>query len=168
MVANGTRSGFFQPYLNVSGIFAGPVSASLPTCYSFVYSFYLVESTRFTTFGSNWGNFFLAFLFNQMGNALVFQSKFERIEEARERQDYPGMWQEYGDTIHLIWDFPPLEESALESVESYAEKWMEDHEWLDEETPELKRTMLKQGVSAIAQATHAAGLSFGEKLPVVG
>ena len=37
------------------------------------------------TFESSWGNFFLAFLFNQMGNALNFQTKFERIQDEKER-----------------------------------------------------------------------------------
>ena len=69
----------FLPYLNVTGTIFGPVADSLPSCYAFFYDFYEYENSRFMTFESSWGNFFLAFLFNQMGNALNFQTKFERI-----------------------------------------------------------------------------------------
>ena len=79
LMKNGTESSYFLPYLNVTGAIYGPVSEALPNCYKFVDSVSDVETARFRTFNSNWGNFFLAFLFNQMGNALNFQTKFERI-----------------------------------------------------------------------------------------
>lgn len=69
----------FLPYLNFTGAIFGPIADSLPSCYAFVYDVYEYENSRFMTFESSWGNFFLAFLFNQMGNALNFQTKFERI-----------------------------------------------------------------------------------------
>lgn len=76
---------YFDPYLNITGAIAGPYADSLPTCYNFMLSVYDYEAARFKTFGSSWGNFFLAFLFNQMGNALAFQTKFERIKDEKER-----------------------------------------------------------------------------------
>ena len=79
MMINGTKSSYFEPYLNVTGAIYGPVSEALPNCFKFFNSITEVETARFRTFNSNWGNFFLAFLFNQMGNALNFQTKFERI-----------------------------------------------------------------------------------------
>lgn len=72
LMETGERTTYFQPYLNYTGAIAGPYSDSLPNCYSFLYSVYDYEGNRFKTFGSSWGNFFLAFLFNQMGNALAF------------------------------------------------------------------------------------------------
>ena len=76
----------------------------------------------------------MAFLFNQMGNALSFQTKFARIEELREEQAYIAMWQEYGDLVYIIWTFQPLEEAALEtSVDSKIEQWFLDHEWMAED-----------------------------------
>ena len=80
------------PYLNATGAIFGPVADSLPSCYDFGSAVYTAESARFTTFGSSWGNFFLAFLFNQMGNALNFQTKFERIQDERDRQNFAGVW----------------------------------------------------------------------------
>lgn len=71
-LANGTYSTYFLPYLNFTGAIAGPYADSLPNCYNFMYSIYTVESARYVTFDKSWGNFFLAFLFNQMGNALNF------------------------------------------------------------------------------------------------
>ena len=82
----------FLPYLNATGAVFGPVADSLPSCYSFVYDVYEYENARFMTFESSWGNFFLAFLFNQMGNALNFQTKFERIQDMRDRQNFAGVW----------------------------------------------------------------------------
>lgn len=96
---NGTHTTYFLPYLNITGAIAGPYADSLPTCYNFTYSIYAYESDRFKTFGSSWGNFFLAFLFNQMGNALNFQTKFERIKQEKERQNFAGVYQEYGDLV---------------------------------------------------------------------
>ena len=82
----------FLPYLNATGAVFGPVADSLPSCYSFTYAVYEYELSRFMTFESSWGNFFLAFLFNQMGNALNFQTKFERIQDERDRQNFAGVW----------------------------------------------------------------------------
>lgn len=62
----------FEPYLNFTGALFGPVAGALPNCYAFTYEVYKYENSRFLTFNNNWGNFFLAFLFNQMGNALNF------------------------------------------------------------------------------------------------
>ena len=68
-----------------------------------------------------------------MGNALNFQTKFERIQVERERQNYPGVWQEYGDLVYLVWTFSPIEEGSLESIDSTVEQWMRSHEWLADE-----------------------------------
>ena len=85
LMKQGLKSSYFEPYLNASGIVYGPIADALPNCYKFTYALYTVENDRFLTFNSNWGNFFLAFLFNQMGNALNFQTKFERIQDERDR-----------------------------------------------------------------------------------
>ena len=79
LMKNGTEQSYFLPYLNATGAIYGPWSDALPNCWKFLVSVGEVETARFRTFNDNWGNFFLAFLFNQMGNALNFQTKFERI-----------------------------------------------------------------------------------------
>ena len=68
------------------------MSEALPKCYDFADSIIEIETERFKTFESSWGNFFLAFLFNQMGNALTFQSIFERIQLHKEKQLYTLVW----------------------------------------------------------------------------
>jgi len=68
----GVYTTLFLPYLNFTGAIFGPVAGALPSCYDFTYEVYKYENNRFMTFNNNWGNFFLAFLFNQMGNALNF------------------------------------------------------------------------------------------------
>ena len=84
-MANNQHSTLFLPYLNVTGAIYGPLANSLPSCYAFLTEVSEYERARFMTFESSWGNFFLAFLFNQMGNALNFQTKFERIQDEKER-----------------------------------------------------------------------------------
>jgi len=99
-----------------------------------------------------------------MGNALAFQTKFERIKDEKERQNFAGVWQEYGDLIYLIWNFSPIEDASLEGMHDFAEKWLEEHKWLDEDTPEIKKTAMKVGVSTLGRYTHSAGESFGAGL----
>ena len=70
---------YYLTFLNVTGIIFGPASDILVDCYRFSESVYVYESTRFQQFNSDWGEFFLSFLFHQMGNALQFQAKFTRI-----------------------------------------------------------------------------------------
>lgn len=151
----------FPLWLYLSNVLAFPVADSLPNCYSFTYSVYETEKARFLTFNSNWGNFFLAFLFNQMGNALDFQTKFANIEILRERQNYAAVWQEYGDLAYLIWNFQPIEEASLNSFETYVERWMADHEWLNDDTPQVQRKLMASSVATASQtASQSAGSAF--------
>ena len=101
----GTRTTNFVPYLNITESMYEYMSEALPMCYDFLDDVIKVQRERFKTFESSWGNFFLAFLFNQMGNALTFQSIFERIQLHREKQLYSLVWQEYGQIIFLIFNF---------------------------------------------------------------
>jgi len=80
-VENGTHNNYWEPYLNITGMIGGPIASALPNCYKFYKDGAKVEVERFRQFNNNWGDFFLAFLFNQMGNALNFQAKFTRIQE---------------------------------------------------------------------------------------
>ena len=96
--------GLIEPWLNFTGVVGGNFAASLPYCYQFYTSIILVETTRFKSY-SGWGDIMIAFLFNQMGNALAFQKKFENIALDKETQNYQGVWMEYGDLAHIIWDF---------------------------------------------------------------
>jgi len=45
-----------------------------------------------------------------MGNALTFQQKFANIRIDEETQNYQGVYLEYGDLVHIILDFEPLED----------------------------------------------------------
>ena len=88
----GNETTYYKPYLFVTEVLAENVAPSLDNCYDFLKDFSDRESERFDTFGSSWGDFFLAFLFNQMGNALNFQAKFESIQDLREAQNIVGVW----------------------------------------------------------------------------
>jgi len=67
---------WLHPYLNFTGMIGGNMSSIVPECYKFYKSVVEREQDRWSRFNKDWGNFFLAFLFNQMGNALNFQQKF--------------------------------------------------------------------------------------------
>ena len=64
---------WIHPFLNFTGLIAGPFSEILPECYQFSLSVVAYEKDRWERMDRSWSNFFLAFLFNQMGNALNFQ-----------------------------------------------------------------------------------------------
>ena len=81
MFANDTLNTWWFTYLNLTGIIFHPISDIIVDCYRFGESVYEYESDRFVQFNNDWGEFFLSFLFNQMGNALQFQAKFTRIQE---------------------------------------------------------------------------------------
>lgn len=99
-----------------------------------------------------------------MGNALSFQTKFERIQSYRERQNFPAVWAEYGDLIYLIWNFSPIDEASLEDMDSFIERWLEDQPWLTEDTPAAMRAMIHSAVSTLSELTHQSGEAFGEGL----
>jgi len=61
-----------------------------------------------------------------MGNALEFQRKFENIKLDKETQNYQGVWMEYGDLVHIIWDFQPLEASARDSLDQFLSLYFPD------------------------------------------
>ncbi len=62
---------FIHPLLNFTGLLGSNLADSLPNCYQFLDSVKTVETTRFDSY-SGWGDIAIAFLFNQMGNALAF------------------------------------------------------------------------------------------------
>ena len=116
----------FHLFLNITGMIGGDMAEIFPQCWLWGESIITVETARWLEFNSNWGNFFLAFLFNQMGNALNFQAKFTSISENKAKQNYIGVWQEYGDLFYLIWQFPPLPDASLEGIEAYFASLIED------------------------------------------
>lgn len=74
---------FIHPLLNFTGMLGGDFSKAIPYCYQFVDDIYSVESERFASY-SSFGEIMIAFLFNQMGNALEFQQSFANIQLDKE------------------------------------------------------------------------------------
>lgn len=64
MIKNGTAKDWWLTYLNVTGIMFNPISSIVVDCYQFGNSVAQYEIQRFTEFNQDWGQFFLAFLFN--------------------------------------------------------------------------------------------------------
>lgn len=132
---NETLKHWYFVYLNLTGIIFGPVSDIIVDCYRWGESVYEYESSRFVQFNSDWGQFFLSFLFNQMGNALQFQAKFTRIQEYTTKQNYQSIWLEYGDLVYLIWTFDPISTGSYDSILDYLSEFLETHELMDENQP---------------------------------
>jgi len=111
--------------LNFTGLIGSNFATSLPYCYQFYTSVKTTETERFNSY-SGWGDIMIAFLFNQMGNALEFQQKFENIKLDKETQNYQGVWMEYGDLVHIIWDFQQLEAGSREAFDSMLSVYFPD------------------------------------------
>ena len=79
---------WFNPFLNITGLIGGNMSSIVVDCYKFGKSVAKTELNRWLAFNANWGNFFLAFLFNQMGNALNFQQRITNIQLYEETQNF--------------------------------------------------------------------------------
>lgn len=73
LVAQEPDEFWLHPLLNLTGMIGGPMSDIPLECYIFYKSIRETEAERWERFDRSWSNFFLAFLFNQMGNALAFQ-----------------------------------------------------------------------------------------------
>lgn len=49
-------------------------------------------------------------------------------------------------------------------MENFVQRWLHDHEWLDEDTSETKKTAIRVGVSTLGRFAHSAGETFGAGL----
>lgn len=69
--------------MNLTGAIGGHFADAVPNCYQFGVDVRETESERFNSY-DGWGDIIIAFLFNQMGNALEFQQKFTNIQLDKE------------------------------------------------------------------------------------
>ena len=60
----GSKENAFHLFLNVTGMIGGPLADIFPECWQWQEDIRRHEEARWLEFNSNWGNFFLAFLFN--------------------------------------------------------------------------------------------------------
>lgn len=72
LVDKNDTEGVWHIYLNATNMIGGRGSEIVPQCYRWSNSVYKREDARWQRFEKDWGNFFLAVLFNLMGNALNF------------------------------------------------------------------------------------------------
>lgn len=84
-----------------------------------------------------------------MGNALNFQAKFTNIAQNTENQDYQGVFLEYGDLVHIVWDFEPLEDASLEGIEQYVAQFVQDNDFLGR--TEIEKYMIASGLTGISR-----------------
>lgn len=150
LVSSDPTEFWLHPLLNLTGMVGGPMSDIPLECYVFYKSIREREQERWERFDKSWSNFFLAFLFNQMGNALAFQQKFENIRINKETQNFQGVWLEYGDLLHVIWDFEPLEDAALAQIDTQVARYLNQTKILDnKELNPVEQYLIQQGATAL-------------------
>ena len=91
--------------MNFTRALAGNFSRSFVMCYQFGNSWWEKTLARWSLFGNNVVDYLMAFLFNQMGNALAFKSIFTEIEQDMKNQYYADIAYQYGRLIRKIFDF---------------------------------------------------------------
>jgi len=57
-----------------------------------------------------------------------------------------GVWQEYGDLVYLIWQFPPLPDSSLDGIEAYLATFLEEQTFYQNDA--VSNFIAKAGVHA--------------------
>lgn len=119
---------WIHPLLNLTGLIGGNLADAVPNCYQFSKDVRETETERYNSY-DGWGDILIAFLFNQMGNALEFQQKFVNIQLDKETQNYQGVWMEYGDLIHIIWDFQQLEAGARMAFDAMIAQYIPEMEF---------------------------------------
>lgn len=67
-----------------------------------------------------------------MGNALNFQQRITNIQVNQENQDFVGVFREFGYIIHLVLDFEPIPEAAINDLRSYISQFLGE---VDREVP---------------------------------
>ena len=60
----GSNENEFHLFLNITGLIGNGLADIFPECWQWGEDIERVEAARWLEFNSNWGNFFLAFLFN--------------------------------------------------------------------------------------------------------
>lgn len=78
------NASWFGPVLNVTGILARNMDNIAPNCYLMYTNATTYTENRFKQFNNSYGDLLMSFVFNLMGNALQFVTKFENINLAEE------------------------------------------------------------------------------------
>lgn len=71
--------------------------------------------TKFKLFNNDIGFFILSFFFNIMGKSLTFKSILDEITLDIKNGYYADIFTQYGRLIRTIFDFNPMETSALQA-----------------------------------------------------
>lgn len=91
--------------MNFSRAIGGNFSYVPYNCFRAGYQLYDATVTKFQSFNNNVGDFFLAFLFNLMGNSLSLKKAFDDIANDQENQYYVDIALQYGKIIYLLVSF---------------------------------------------------------------
>lgn len=102
-----------------------------------------------------------------MGNALQFNSKFNRIAEYNTKQNYQSIWLEYGDLVYLIWTFDAVNagsyDSIMETLSEFIEKW----ELMDPDQP-VHQMVKATGLPIVTSAIQSLAADFDKFMKNTG
>lgn len=59
------------------------------------------------------------------------------------------MFVEWGDLVHIVWDFEPLEDASLEGIEQYIAQFVQENDFLGR--TEMEKYMIASGLTGISR-----------------
>ena len=111
---------FEAPVMNASKAIGGNFSFIPLNCYQAGNSFVTKTVTKFQSFDGVISDFFLAFLYNLMGNALKLKQALEDIANDQKNQYYVDIALQWGKIIYLVTSF---DSSDLASISQNKEQY---------------------------------------------
>lgn len=102
--------------MNFTKALSGNFSTTFVECYQFGNNWWIDAYAKYVLFNRDIGSYLLAFLFNQMGNALNFKNIIDEINQDYANQYYTDIAYQYGRLVRKIFDFQPLATSSLFSL----------------------------------------------------
>lgn len=119
------RFNWNEPFFLIMDTIGGPFNDGWFYCYQFYDDFKLVYTTKFENF-VDFGDLYLSFIFNLLGNSLQIKQQSERMVEASARHDSVKYFTALGTLMRLMLDFNSYK-TAGQSVFAYAANSAQDY-----------------------------------------
>lgn len=112
------RFSWNEPFFLVTNSAGGPVNDGWFYCYQYYSDFKLVYKTKYDNF-VDFGDMYLSFIFNLLGNSLQIKQQTEDMIEASQRHDTVTYFQSFGSLLRMVMDFNSYK-TAGQSLLHYA------------------------------------------------
>ena len=112
------RYNWNEPFFLITDTVGGPFNDAWFYCYQYYVDFKLVYVTKFENF-VDFGDLYLSFIFNLLGNSLQIKQQTEKMIESNERHDMVPYFQALGALMRMMLDFNSYK-TAGASLSDYA------------------------------------------------